>query len=235
MIDAAQILLLIVIAIMLFTDKKGYSLRKNKKPSIILDSCVLIDGRIKSICEAGFIHDTLVIPKFVVDELQFLADGQDSHKRSRARYGLDVVLDLQHSKFVDVEIDDTKLSHLSTTDDKLIHLARSRNASLLTMDVNLMKAANIANIKTPDMNRLSLAVRPELLPGEIVKVTVIKKGSTRNQGIGYSEDGTLIVIENGARHLHETIKVIISKMHQTSSGKMMFARLESEAKPGGKS
>jgi uncharacterized protein YacL len=197
--------------------------RKNRK--VILDTCALIDGRILELNKAGFVPDQLIIPEFIVHELQLLADGTDSHKRSRARYGLDVVHQLQEDTEATVVIDKTPIPDIHAIDDKLIALAVKLRAPLYTTDYNLGKVAEIQDVKVLNVNELAGALRPTALPGETKNIKIIQKGSGPKQGIGYLEDGTLIVVEEAASLTGKTVEVEITKTHQTSSGKMLFGDL----------
>lgn len=195
------------------------------KQKIVLDSCALIDGRIVQIARSGFVTETLVIPQFIVNELQLLADGNDSHKRERARYGLDVAHELQDSGFSPVEVDRTIFPKIHTTDDKLIALSKKMHAQLYTTDYNLAKVASIEGVKVLNVNELSQALRPISLPGEALKIKIIQKGSNRDQGVGYLDDGTMIVIEGGARYVGRQVPVTVTRMHQTVAGKMVFGQV----------
>lgn len=221
MIDIIQTILLLIIVAGLWYKKPIRKTRgKNKK--LILDSCALIDGRIVELVSSGFIAGELIIPRFVLKELQLLADGSDSQKRERARFGLDVANNLQNLSGANVRLssDDFKVK---TIDDKLILLAKKLSADLYTTDYNLNKVATVEGVKVLNINELALNMRPLILPGENKKVKIIQKGSGRNQGVGYLEDGTMVVVENANRLVGKTVEVQISRYHQTESGKMIFA------------
>lgn len=198
-------------------------LRKNRK--LILDSCALIDGRIVEIVRAGFVADELVIPQFILSELQLLADGNDSHKRERARYGLDIAHELQDSAPMRVTIERTALPGITATDDKLVALAKKIKAQLYTTDYNLGKVAAVEGVQVLNVNELAQALRPITLPGETLTIKIIQKGSNRDQGVGYLEDGTMIVIEGGARFVGRSMPVTVTRMHQTVAGKMVFGQV----------
>lgn len=198
----------------------GRPLRK-----IILDSCALIDGRIAEIVRTGFVADELIIPQFVLSELQLLADGGDSHKRERARYGLDIAHELQDAAPMKVVIDRSDLKGVQATDDKLVALAKKVRAQLYTTDYNLSKVAAVEGVKVLNVNELSHALRPITLPGENLKIKIIQKGSGRDQGVGYLDDGTMIVIEGGARFVGREVPVVVTRMHQTVAGKMVFGQV----------
>lgn len=225
MVAFIEIILLIFIATFLVLQQKGgLAALLNKRRKIILDSCGLIDGRIVEIVKKGFVVDELVIPQFILNELQLLADGNDSHKRERARFGLDIAHELQDTAFhAKVTIDHTVFENIPTTDDKLIQLAKKMEAFLYTTDFNLSKVASIEGVGVLNVNELAQGLRPVALPGETLKIKIIQKGSNPSQGVGYLEDGTMIVVEGGARHAGKTpVDVTVTRMHQTVAGKMVF-------------
>ncbi len=201
-----------------------------KKYETITDSSALIDGRILAVMDAGFITGRVGVPQFIVRELQLLADGNDSHKRERARFGLDMVHELQ-SLFpgrVDVIAiePETRL-----TDDKLVALAKQLGSSLCTTDYNLNKVAKIEDVRVLNLNELAQALRPTALPGEHHEVKIIQKGSSRDQGVGYLEDGTMVVVSGAGSMLNKQVKVSVTRMLQTEAGKMIFANLSEPKKP----
>ncbi len=227
MIELIQIGLLVAIVVLLVT-KAGPGLKLFAKPrhQIILDSCALIDGRIAEIVRTGFVHSELIIPQFILSELQLLADGNDSHKRERARYGLDVAHELQDSAPTKVIVDRTLLSGVDATDDKLVALAKKLGAQLYTTDYNLGKVAAVEGVQVLNINELSHSLRPITLPGETLHIKVIQRGSNREQGVGYLDDGTMIVIEGGARYVGREVPVNVTRMHQTVAGKMVFGQVK---------
>jgi uncharacterized protein YacL len=202
-----------------------------KRPRLILDSCALIDGRILEVVKAGFLNDTMIIPQFILSELQLLADGQDSHKRKRARYGLDVATELQADKTLKVVIDSSAFPSVTTNDDKLMALAKKLHANLYTTDHNLEKVAELMAVKVVNINKLALDLRPAYLPGEKVTVEITQKGSNQDQGVGYLEDGTMIVVDNAAKSLGKRVLVTVDKIHQTVAGKMVFGHIKNQAAP----
>jgi uncharacterized protein YacL len=229
-----QILLLLLIIGLLVTQQKGgLKALLNKKRRIILDSCALIDGRIVELVRNNFMADELVIPQFVLNELQLLADGNDGHKRERARFGLDIAHELQDASFeANVVIDRTPFPEVPATDDKLIHLAKKLEAYLYTTDYNLAKVAAIEAVGVLNVNELSQALRPVALPGENLKIKIVQKGSNPNQGVGYLDDGTMIVVEGGARHSGQIVEVTVTRMHQTVAGKMVFGQVREAQRSG---
>lgn len=229
-----QILLLLVIIGLLVTQQKGgLKAFYSKKRRIILDSCALIDGRIVELVRNNFMADELVIPQFVLNELQLLADGNDGHKRERARFGLDIAHELQDASFeANVIIDRTPFPEVPATDDKLIHLAKKLEAYLYTTDYNLAKVAAIEAVGVLNVNELSQALRPVALPGENLKIKIVQKGSNPNQGVGYLDDGTMIVVEGGARYSGQIVEVTVTRMHQTVAGKMVFGQVRDAQRAG---
>ncbi len=226
-IDIIQTILLLAIAMLVIFKQSAVNFgRKSKK--LILDSCALIDGRIVELVNAGFIQRELVIPRFVLKELQLLADGSDSQKRERARFGLDIANALQANNNCKVTINTQSFSEVKATDDKLVLLAKKISADLYTTDYNLNKVATVEGVKVLNINELALTMRPQILPGEKKKVKIVQKGSGRNQGVGYLEDGTMVVVENAIRLIGKTVEVEVSRYHQTESGKMLFAGLAKE-------
>ncbi len=226
-IDILQILLLGAIVYLLLQSRKPVKTKisKNNERKLILDSCGLIDGRIVELSAAGFIKSELIAPEFVVKELQLLADGNDSHKRARARFGLDVIKRLKEDDEINLSINREEFAGTKKTDDKLVLLAKKLGADLYTTDYNLNKVADVEDVKVLNVNELALSLRPPALPGEVKKIKIIQKGSGRGQGVGYLEDGTMVVVENGLRLRDKTVSVEIERYHQTESGKMIFGKL----------
>ena len=227
-----QIFLLLFIAgYLVLQHKGGLGDMLGRKRRIILDSCALIDGRIVELVKNGFVADQLVIPQFVLNELQLLADGNDSHKRERARFGLDIAHELQDSAFnANVIIERTAFPDIHATDDKLIALAKKMEEYLYTTDYNLSKVAAIEAVGVLNVNELSQAIRPIALPGEKLNIKIVQKGSNPNQGVGYLEDGTMIVVEGGARYAGKLVEVTVTRMHQTVAGKMVFGQVSEPAR-----
>lgn len=230
--NSIQIVLLVAILGLLVWQRQPTqgrtSTSKNRK--LILDTCALIDGRIIDLSKSGFIADELIVPDFILHELQMLADGSDAHKRERARYGLDVVKELQDAAHCTVSIDHTVFER-QPTDDKLVSLALKRGASLYTTDYNLNKLADIKGVNVLNVNELAQSLRPVALPGEHKMVKVLQKGSNPNQGVGYLEDGTMIVVDNGAKYTGKIVEIEVTRVHQTVAGKMIFGNLIQKARP----
>jgi uncharacterized protein YacL len=229
MVDIIQTVLLIFIAWFIISQKNESMARLfSKRRRIILDSCALIDGRVVEITNSRFIADELVIPQFILSELQLLADGNDSHKRERARFGLDIAHQLQDAAPNKVTIDRTVFDGTAATDDKLVLLAKKLNAQLYTTDYNLGKVAAVEGVHVLNVNELAQSLRPITLPGETLKIKIIQKGSNRDQGVGYLEDGTMIVVDGGARHVGKVMPVTVTRMHQTVAGKMVFGQVRQQ-------
>lgn len=211
--------------------KKRPAVKVDPVGAIILDTCALIDGRIQDVMKAGFISEQLFIPQRVVEELQFLADHGDAHKRSRARFGLDVAQNLQDFAPNKVTIIEGEYPH-KPVDDVLILLAKEYGAALYTTDYNLNKVARLHGVNVLNINELAHAIRPILLPGENVTVKIVQKGESRTQGVGYLEDGTMAVIEGAAQLVGTQVSASIDRMLQTEAGKMVFARIERKEREG---
>ena len=230
MVAVIEILLLLFIAgFLVLQAKDGLHSMLGKSRKIILDSCALIDGRIVELVKSGFIQDELIIPQFILNELQLLADGNDGHKRERARFGLDIAHELQDTAFnARVTIDRTVFQNIPANDDKLIQLAKKLQAFLYTTDYNLSKVAAVEGVGVLNINELSQALRPIALPGETLQIKIVQKGSNANQGVGYLDDGTMIVVEGGTRHIGRVVNVTVTRMHQTVAGKMVFGHVHEE-------
>ncbi len=226
MIELFQTVLLIFVTWFIVTKNSDQIARVfGRQRKIILDSCALIDGRIVPIVTSGFAADELIIPQFILNELQMLADGNDSHKRERARFGLDIANQLQDTAPVKVTIDRTVFEGTSAIDDKLVLLAKKLKAQLYTTDYNLGKVAAVEGVRVLNVNELAQHLRPIALPGETLKIKIIQKGSNRDQGVGYLDDGTMIVVDGGARYVGRAMPVTVTRMHQTVAGKMVFGQV----------
>jgi uncharacterized protein YacL len=194
----------------------------------ILDTSVIIDGRIADIIETKFVEGILIVPKFVLDELQQIADSSDSVKRSRGRRGLDVLNRLRKNKDILLRITDKDFPEIQDVDSKLVKLAKSLDAKVITNDFNLYKVAEIQDVEVLNINLLTNALKPVVLPGEKMKIVVIKEGKDPGQGIGYLDDGTMVVVDSGKRWVGEEIEVIVTSVLQTPAGRMIFAKYEGE-------
>ena len=192
----------------------------------ILDTSVIIDGRILEICQTKFIEGTLVIPRFVLNELQRIADSTDSLRRNKGRRGFDILRALQNNPAIVVEITEEDAPHLTEVDAKLVHLAQERGATIITNDLNLNKVAELQSVKVLNINELSNAVRPVVIAGEVIQVFLLKEGKEPNQGVGYLDDGTMVIVEDGKPYIGKTLNVEVTQMLRTSAGQMIFTRIK---------
>src|SRR3954449_1036968 len=190
----------------------------------ILDTSVIIDGRIADVCETGFLDGTLVIPQFVLKELQLVADSGDSLKRNRGRRGLDILQKIQKMAGVEVMISDMDFPEVKELDLKLIELARALEGKIVTNDFNLNKVAQLRGVDVLNVNELANSLKPVVLPGEIMKVFILKEGKEYNQGVAYLDDGTMVVVDNARKMISKTIDVVVTSVLQTTAGKMIFGR-----------
>ncbi len=195
----------------------------------LLDTSVIIDGRIADITETGFLEGTLIIPQFILRELQHIADSSDPLKRNRGRRGLDILQKIQKKVDIRVEISDMEFPEIREVDNKLVAMAKALNAKIVTNDFNLNKVAELHGVGVLNINELTNALRPVVLPGEDMRVYVLKEGKEYNQGIAYLDDGTMVVVDNGRRHIGQTIDVCVTSVLQTTAGRMIFSRLKEEA------
>lgn len=206
-------------------NKEKIEVPENKTGSDkILDTSVIIDGRIFDICKTGFIEGNFIIPEFVLEELQHIADSADDLKRNRGRRGLDILRQMQNDSEIQVEIIEQDFDEISEVDSKLVKLAQLSSAKVLTNDYNLNKVAELQGVKVLNINELANAVKPVVLPGEEMDVKVIKEGKENGQGVAYLDDGTMIVIEEGIKYLGDDISVLVTSILQTAAGRMIFAR-----------
>lgn len=190
----------------------------------ILDTSVIIDGRVADLCETGFIDGTMVIPQFVLKELQLVADSSDSMKRNRGRRGLDILQKIQKMSGVQVVISDVDFPDVKEVDLKLIELARTLTGKIVTNDFNLNKVAQLRGVDVLNINELANALKPVVLPGEIMKVFILKEGKEYNQGVAYLDDGTMVVVDNARKMISKTIDIVVTSVLQTTAGKMIFGR-----------
>jgi uncharacterized protein YacL len=193
-------------------------------PHIVVDTSAIIDGRIKDIVESGFIYGTLVVPKFVLEELQHIADSSDTLRRNRGRRGLDILAQMQKESPTPIEIVDEPLPDITEVDAKLVALARARSKAILTNDYNLNRVAELQGVRVLNVNSLANAVKPAVLPGEELRVRVIQEGKEAGQGVGFLDDGTMIVVEGGVRYIDKDLDVSVTRVLQTVAGRMIFAQ-----------
>ncbi len=221
-------ILIVVLAILAETTvllvKNHAPVKTQSRQKIYVDTSALIDGRIVNIAKTGFISRDLVILKSVLLELQLLADSKDSEKRARARAGLSVAKELERIIHFDVEIYDDNAPR-TKVDEQLLKYAKENHGSILTLDYNLIKVAEAEKIETLNINDLAIATRNEFLPGEKVTVEILSKGANKGQGVGHLNDGTMVVVDNADKRIGETLTVELIKLHETSAGKMIFAKI----------
>ncbi|HEC97923.1 MAG TPA: TRAM domain-containing protein [Nitrospirae bacterium] len=204
---------------------KGQAIESNLK---LLDTSVIIDGRIADICETGFIEGTFIIPQFILQELQHIADSSDSNKRARGRRGLDILHRIQKMSNISVKIVEEDFPNIKEVDAKLVALARMLDAKVMTNDFNLNKVAELQGVSVLNINELANTLKPVVLPGETMNVFVLKEGKEYNQGVAYLDDGTMVVVENGRRFIGKKIDVAVTSVLQTTAGRMIFSKPKDE-------
>jgi len=190
---------------------------------LLLDTSTIIDGRIADISQTGFINGTIVVPRFVLNELQRIADSSDTMRRNRGRRGLEILNRLQKDANVPIEIVDIEVEGIGDVDSKLVNLARDHHCPIITNDFNLNRVAELQGIKVLNINELANAIKPVLLPGEDIHIKIMQDGKELGQGVGYLDDGTMIVVENGRQYMNTTIEVTVTRVLQTVAGRMIFA------------
>ncbi len=211
-----------------------FSRQDQKDDIILLDTSVIIDGRIADICKTGFLDGKFIVPRFVLKELQQVADSSDSLKRERGRRGLDILGKLQKSSNIDVKIHNDDFPDIKEVDLKLVKLAKVLSAKIFTNDYNLNKVSEIQGIRVLNVNELANALRPVVLPGEMLEIRLIKEGKEYNQGVGYLEDGTMVVVDNGRRLIGQNVNLVVGSVLQTAAGRMIFAKLLEDNKRNNK-
>jgi uncharacterized protein YacL len=195
--------------------------------SVLLDTSVIIDGRIADVARTGFLPGAMVVPSFVLNELQHIADSGDGLRRQRGRRGLDILNRLQKDNTIAFRISDLDVEGVRNVDDKLVILARQLRAPILTNDYNLNRVAELQGVTVLNINELANAVKAIYIPGESLEVRVIQEGKEAGQGVGYLDDGTMVVVEDGRSHIDRSLAVVVTKVLQTAAGRMIFARPES--------
>jgi uncharacterized protein YacL len=203
--------------------------RSTRRMPKVLDTSVIIDGRIADICEAHFLDGVMLIPQFVLRELQFVADSADSMKRQRGRRGLEVLQRIQKMPHLEIEIADEDFPNIADVDLKLIELAKRYDGKIITNDYNLNKVASLQGIEILNVNQLANALKPVVLPGETMRVFILREGKEYNQGVAYLDDGTMVVVDGARRMINKTIDITVTSVHQTTAGKMIFGRLDERA------
>jgi uncharacterized protein YacL len=201
--------------------------RAGPAESVIVDTSAIIDGRIADICQTGFIQSTLVVPRFVLDELRYIADSADSMRRTRGRRGLEVLSRLQKEAVVPVEIIEVDYGESGDVDGKLIRLAAAYGSPILTNDFNLNRVAELEGVRVLNVNQLANAVKSVLLPGEQMAIHIMQEGKELGQGVGFLDDGTMVVVEGGRRHLNDDLDIVVTRVLQTVAGRMIFAQPKS--------
>ena len=201
---------------------------QKKNGGKILDTSVIIDGRVADICETDFLEGPLVIPQFILQELQHIADSADSLKRARGRRGLDILNRMQKGDTVEVKVVDDDYPDIKEVDAKLIALAREMNAKIVTNDFNLNKVAQLQGVPVLNINQLANALKPMVLPGEVLHLQIMREGKEQGQGVAYLDDGTMVVVENASRHLGEEVEASVTSILQTTAGRMIFTTLKEE-------
>lgn len=204
---------------------KGQGFEENLK---LLDTSVIIDGRIADVCEAGFIEGTFILPQFILQELQYIADSADPLKRGRGRRGIDVLHKLQKMSNVTVRIVDEDFPKIKEVDAKLVALGKLLDAKIITNDFNLNKVAELQGVSVLNIHELANALKPVVLPGETIKVFVTKEGKEHNQGVAYLDDGTMVVVENGRKLIGKNVDVTVTSVLQTTAGRMIFSKLKED-------
>lgn len=210
------------------TSKEKKNKGGSKGEAKVLDTSVIIDGRIFDICQTGFVEGTLIIPNFVLEELRHIADSSDGLKRNRGRRGLDVLNKIQKELNIDVQIYEKDFPDIAEVDSKLLKLAQILNGKVITNDYNLNKVAEFQGVPVLNINELANAVKPVVLPGEEMTIQIVKDGKESGQGVAYLDDGTMIVVEGGRKFIGETKDVIVTSVLQTAAGRMIFARRKEE-------
>ncbi|WP_444550661.1 PIN/TRAM domain-containing protein [Candidatus Magnetomonas plexicatena] len=204
---------------------RGQGLEENLK---ILDTSSIIDGRIADVCDTGFLDGIFIVPQFILQELQHIADSSDSMKRSRGRRGLDVLHRIQKLSTITVRLIEEDFPKIKEVDSKLVALAKMMNAKIITTDFNLNKVAQLHDVSVLNINELANALKPVVLPGETMKVFIIKEGKESNQGVAYTEDGTMVVVENARKMIGKNIEVAVTSVLQTTAGRMIFSKPANE-------
>ncbi|MCI4625635.1 MAG: TRAM domain-containing protein [Candidatus Magnetoovum sp. WYHC-5] len=200
---------------------RGQSAEENLK---LLDTSAIIDGRIADVCDTGFMEGAFVVPQFILQELQHIADSSDSMKRSRGRRGLDILHKIQKLSGITVKIIDDDFPKIKEVDSKLVALAKMLNGKIITNDFNLNKVAQLHDVQVLNINDLSNALKPVVLPGEMMKVFIIKEGKESNQGVAYTDDGTMVVVENARKQIGRNVDVVVTSVLQTTAGRLIFSK-----------
>lgn len=242
-LDVALLLVMFYIGLVMGTSKGDMlnlqalgglfgSERNSQRQPKVLDTSVIIDGRVADICEAYFLEGTLLAPQFVLRELQLVADSADGLKRQRGRRGLEVLQRIQQMPHIDVDIVDDDFPQIAEVDMKLIELAKRYDAKIVTNDYNLNKVATLQGLDVLNVNQLANALKPVVLPGEAMRVFILREGKEHNQGVAYLDDGTMVVVDGGRRMINKTVDITVTSVHQTTAGKMIFGRFDDRSDSG---
>jgi len=208
---------------------KAFKSRVEEGHAKVIDTSVIIDGRIVDVCEAGFIEGTFIIPQFILQELQHIADSTDSLRRARGRRGLDILHKIQKMTNITVKIVDEDFPKIKEVDAKLVALARLLGAKIITNDFNLNKVAELQGVTVLNLNELANALKPVVLPGERMNIFIAKEGKESSQGVGYLDDGTMVVVDNARKKINQQMDVVVTSVLQTTAGRMIFAKLKEDA------
>lgn len=225
MIIVLLLLQLLTIVLVLWLRSKMETTTTGGAPKYVVDTSALIDGRIENVAKHGFLPGVIYIPKFVLAELQHIADSTNELRRSRGRYGLELVRTLQSASETNVKIISDDPSDIEKVDDKLVAVAKKRRGAIITTDFNLNRVATIQDVVVLNVNELAHSLRPIVLPGEEITIKLVQKGSDVHQGVGYLEDGTMVVVDHANRLIGREVKVSVTRIMQTVAGKMLFASL----------
>lgn len=216
-----------------FHFSRSRSSKGGKNPDYrILDTSVIIDGRMADICDTGFIEGSLIVPRFVLDELQQIADSSDHIKRSKGRRGLDILNRMQKSDDIRIDIVDVDFPKIRGVDAKLVALAKEKGGSIVTNDYNLNKVAELQGVKILNVNELANTLKPPILPGETMITKVIKAGKEAGQGVAYLDDGTMVVVDNGIKYMGKNVEVVVTSVLQTAAGRMIFSNAKDDEHNG---
>jgi uncharacterized protein YacL len=207
-----------------------FSRQDQKDELVILDTSVIIDGRIADICNIRFLEGKFIVPRFILKELQHIADSADSLRRARGRRGMDILSKLQKNPNIDIKIHNEDFQDINEVDAKIVKLAKVLGAKIFTNDYNLNKIAEIQKVRVLNINELANALRPVVLPGENLEIRLIKEGKEYNQAVGYLEDGTMVVVDNGRKLIGQNVRLIVESVLQTAAGRMIFGKLPDNVK-----
>jgi uncharacterized protein YacL len=214
-------------------DDIGGSVRGATEHYLLVDTSAFIDGRIADISKTGFLDGTLLVPRFVLNELQHIADSPDAMRRARGRRGLDVLNRLQKESTVPIQISEVDAEDIQEVDGKLVKIARTYRCPIITTDFNLNRVAEIQGVRVLNLNELANAIKPVVLPGEEMNVHVVQEGKEIGQGVAYLDDGTMVVVENGRRYMNADVEVVVTRVLQTVAGRMIFAQMKNNGRQGG--